>query len=59
MTPPGGIELLFLLVFPLLPVLLAVYVVVLLRDIRSGVRDLNARTSAIEQRLQHQADHER
>lgn len=55
MTPPGGVEILFMLVFPLIPLLIVVYVVVLLRDIRSGVRDLNARAGAIEQRLEDRA----
>lgn len=55
MTASGGMEWLLLFFFTFLPILIVVYIVVLLRDIRKGIRGLNDRTEAIERRLEHEA----
>lgn len=54
--PPGLPELLLSLVPSVVPILLIVYIAVLLREVRSGIRDLDARTARIESRLSEGAE---
>lgn len=54
--PPGLPELLLSLAPSIVPILIVVYIAVLLREVRSGIRDLNARTARIESRSSEGAE---
>lgn len=49
--PPGLVEFVLSLLPLAIPILTLIYMIVILRDIRSGIRDLDARTDPIQSGL--------